>query len=200
MRKLINVLFVAAGLVLTANVANAQQKLGHLNSDDIFANYPEAKTVSTNLDNLAKTKQAEIDKMIAEYQTKYKAAEEKQKTLSEANKEVVGKELQAAGLEIQDLQKRINDASEKAKKDLADEQNRVFPPLQQKVGNAIAAVAKEKGLAYVFDTSVNQGYNNLVFSDGGEDITAAVKAKLGISASSAPAATKPAAGGAKPKQ
>lgn len=200
MRKLINVFFVAAGLVLTANVANAQQKLGHLNSDDIFANLPEAKTISASIENLAKTKQAEIDKMIGEYQNKLKAAQDKERTLSEANKDVVGKELQTAKTELDDLGKRIQDAREKATKDVTDEQNRVFPPLQQKVGNAISAVAKEKGLAYVFDTSVNQGFNNLVYSDGGEDITAAVKAKLGISASAAPAATKPAAGGAKPKQ
>jgi len=200
MRKLINVFFVAAGLVLTANVANAQQKLGHLNSDDIFANLPEAKTISASIENLAKTKQAEIDKMIGEYQTKLKAAQDKERTLSEANKDVVGKELQTAKTELDDLGKRIQDAREKATKDVTDEQNRVFPPLQQKVGNAISAVAKEKGLAYVFDTSVNQGFNNLVYSDGGEDITAAVKAKLGISASATPAANKPAAGGAKPKQ
>ncbi|MEE1945455.1 OmpH family outer membrane protein [Pedobacter sp. KR3-3] len=198
MRKLINVFFVAAGLVFTANVANAQQKFGHLNSDEIFASLPEAKTVSATVENLAKTKQAEIDKMIAEYQTKYKAAEDKQKTLSEANKDVVGKELQAAGQEIQDLGKRIEDARTKATKDVTDKQNELFPPLQQKVGNAIAAVAKEKGLAYVFDTSISQGFNSLVYSDGGEDITAAVKAKLGATATAAPAATKPA--GAKPKQ
>lgn len=198
MRKLINVFFVAAGLVLTANVANAQQKLGHLNSDDIFANLPEAKTVSTTIENLAKTKQAEIDKMISEYQTKLKAAQEKEKTLSEANKETVTKELMAAQTELQDLGKRIEDARTKATKDVGDKQNELFPPLQQKVGNAIAAVAKEKGLAYVFDTSVSQGFNNLVYSDGGEDITPAVKTKLGISATAAPA-TKPAAG-TKPKQ
>ena len=96
--------------------------------------------------------------------------------------------------------KRIEDARTKATKDVTDKQNELFPPLQQKVGNAIAAVAKEKGLAYVFDTSVAQGFNNLVYSDGGEDITAAVKTKLGISATAAPAANKPATGGAKSKQ
>jgi outer membrane protein len=59
MRKLINVLFVAAGLLLTANIANAQQKIGHLNSDEIYASMPEAKAAQTSLETLAKNKQAE---------------------------------------------------------------------------------------------------------------------------------------------
>jgi outer membrane protein len=190
MRKLINVFFVAAGLLLTANVANAQQKFGHLSSDEIFATLPEAKTISTTIETLAKAKQGEIDKMIAEYQTKLKAAQDKEKTLSEANKETVMKELQTAQIELQDLGKRIEDARTKATKDVGDKQNELFPPLQQKVAGVISAIAKEKGLAYVFDTSVSQGFNNLVYFDGGEDITAAVKAKLGISATAAKPAPK----------
>jgi outer membrane protein len=191
MRKLIKGLFVAAGLFLTSHVANAQQKFGHLNSDEIFATLPEAKTVSTTIENLAKAKQAEIDKMITEYQNKYKAAQEKERTLSEANKEQVLKELQQAQTELQDLQKRIEDARNKARTDVEAKQTELFPPLQQKVATAINSIAKDKGLAYVFDTAASQGFNNLVYADGGEDITAAVKAKLGISATAPAAAKKP---------
>ncbi len=198
MRKLINVFFVAAGLLLTANVANAQQKLGHLNSDEIYASMPEAKAAQATLENKAKTLQGEIDKMITEYQAKLKAAQEKEKTLSEANKETVTKELMAAQTELQDLGKRIEDARTKATKDVQDEQGRLFPPINTKLANAMTAVAKEKGLAYVFDTSASQGFNSLVYFDGGEDITAAIKTKLGISASAAAPKTTPA--GTKPKQ
>ncbi|WP_461788013.1 OmpH/Skp family outer membrane protein [Pedobacter sp.] len=197
MRKLINGLFVAAGLLLTTHVANAQQKFGHLNSDEIFSTWSEAKTVSTTIENLAKTKQAEIDKMITEYQNKLKAAQEKERTLSEANKDVVVKELQAAQTELNDLQKRIEDARNKAREAVEAKQAEVFPPLQQKVAAAIATISKDKGLAYVFDISASQGFNNLVYFDGGEDITGAVKTKLGISATAAPV-SKPAAGIKKP--
>lgn len=190
MRKLINGLFVAAGLLLTSQVANAQQKFGHLNSDEIFATLPEAKTVSTTIENLAKAKQAEIDKMIAEYQNKYKGAQDKERTLSEANKEQVLKELQVAQTELQDLQKRIEDARNKARTDVETKQGELFPPLQQKVAAAINVISKEKGLSYVFDTAASQGFNNLVYFDGGEDITAAVKTKLGISATAKPAPAK----------
>ncbi len=194
MKKLINGLFVAAGLFLITNVANAQQKIGHLNSDEIFGSLPEAKTVSTTIENLAKAKQTEIDKMITEYQNKAKAAQDKQKTLSEANKDVVIKELQVAEEELTGLQKRIEDARNKARTDVETKQGELFPPLQQKVAAAINAISKEKGLTYVFDTAVSQGFNNLVYFDGGEDITGAVKTKLGGSATPAakPATAKPA--------
>ncbi len=190
MKKLIKGLFVGAALFLTSQVANAQQKIGHLNSDEIFAALPEAKTVSTTIENLAKAKQAEIDKMIAEYQNKYKFAQDKEKTLSEANKDVVLKELQDAQVQLQDLQKRIEDARNKARTDVETKQSELFPPLQQKVATAINSVSKEKALTYVFDTAVSQGFNNLVYFDGGEDITGAVKTRLGISATAKPAAAK----------
>jgi outer membrane protein len=190
MRKLINVFFVAAGLLFTANVANAQQKIGHLNSEEIFAVMTEAKTAQTTLETLAKAKQAEITKMQTEYQTKYEAAVAKNKTLSEANKDAVTKELQVMGEELQGMEKRINDARTKAQQDVATKQSELFVPINQKFETAVKAVAKEKGLAYVFDIAAQQGANNLLYSDGGENITAAVRTKLGIAATAAPAAKK----------
>ncbi|WP_316831048.1 OmpH family outer membrane protein [Pedobacter aquatilis] len=191
MRKLINVFVVAAGLLFTANMANAQQKIGHVNSEDVFANLPESKTAQTTLENLSKSKQGEIDVMIKEYQTKMTAAQNKAKTRSEANKDAIDKELQAAETELQDLEKRIGDARTKAQQDLGTKQGELFQPIQTKVATAISSIAKEKGLAYVFDVANGQGGNNLVFWDGGEDITAAVKTKLGISATAAKPTTAP---------
>ncbi|WP_316745806.1 OmpH family outer membrane protein [Pedobacter gandavensis] len=182
MRKSINVFFIAAGLLFTANVANAQQKLAHLNSALIIEAMPEVKEARTKLEAFGKTKQADVEKMISEYQTKLASAEAKQKTLSEANKETVGKELQELGAQLQDLQKRIEDARAKAQQEMEAKNAELFNPIQVKADAAIKAVSKEKGFAYVFDTA-NQA---LVYWDGGDDITAAVKAKLGISATAAP--------------
>ncbi|MNK00886.1 Chaperone protein Skp precursor [compost metagenome] len=186
MRKLINAFFLAAGLLFTANIANAQQKLAHLNSANIIEAMPEVKTARTTLENLQKGKQTEIEKMIAEYQTKLKAAQEKEKTMSEANKEAVGKELQAMSVELQDLEKRITDARTKAQQELEAKNAELFNPIQVKADNAIKAVAKEKGYAYVFDTA-NQA---LIYWDGGEDITALVRTKLGLGAATTTAPKK----------
>ncbi|MGY4386018.1 outer membrane protein [Pedobacter sp. UYP24] len=189
MRKLRNAFFVAAGLLFTANMANAQQKLAHLNSALIIEAMPEFKAGQTALEALSKTKSADIDKMIAEYQTKYQAAQAKEKTISEANKETVGKELQAAGADLQDLQKRIEDAKAKAQQELEQKNTDIFNPIKSKAAAAINAVSKEKGYAYVFDVA-NPA---LVYFDGGEDITALIKTKLGISATAASPVAKPTA-------
>ena len=181
MRKLMNAFFVAAALLFTANIANAQQKLAHLNSAMIIEAMPEVKTARATLETLQKAKTADIEKMIAEYQTKLQAAQAKEKTLSEANKESVGKELQAAGVELQDLEKRIGDAKTKAQQELETKNAELFNPIQVKADAAIKAVSKEKGYAYVFDTA-NPA---LVYFDGGEDITALIKTKLGIPATAA---------------
>jgi len=180
-----NAFFVAAGLLFTANVANAQQKLAHLNSAIIIDAMPEVKKAKETLDALNKAKTADIEKMIAEFQGKYKAAQDKEKTLSEANKEVVGKELQTLSAELQDLEKRINDAKAKAQQEIEAKNVELFNPIQVKADAAIKAVSKEKGYAYVFDTA-NQA---MVYWDGGDDITDLVKTKLGISLTATTTAT-----------
>ncbi|RZK79492.1 MAG: OmpH family outer membrane protein [Pedobacter sp.] len=185
MRKLMTAFFVA-GLLFTANIANAQQKFAHLNYALIIEGLPEVKTARTTLEGLTKTKQAEIEKMYAEYTTKMSAAEAKQKTMSEANKDVVGKELQTAGAELQDLEKRINDAKVKAQQELETKNEELFNPIRIKTDAAIKAVSKEKGYAYVFDIANAV----VVYFDGGEDITSLIRTKLGISAT-APSAAAP---------
>lgn len=177
MRKLISAFFLAAGLLFTANIANAQQKLAHLNSAVIIEAMPEVKNARTTLETIQKAKQADIEKMITEYQGKLKAAQDKEKQMSEANREALTKELQTMGAELQDLEKRITEARTKAQQELEAKNAELFNPIQVKADNAIKAVAKEKGFAYVFDTA-NQA---LIYWDGGEDITDAVKTKLGIS-------------------
>jgi len=190
MRKLINVFFVAAGLVFTANVASAQQKIAHLDSEAIFSSMPEAKTATATLEALKNQKQAEIEKMKTEYQTKYDQAVAKNKTLSEANKETVTKELQVMSGELEDMQKRIGEATQKAQQDLATKQGELLAPLNTKFVTAVKAVAREKGFAYIFDISAQQGANNLLAWEGGDDVTAAVKTKLGITGAVAAAAPK----------
>lgn len=178
--KLIKLFFIAAGLTLTANAVNAQQKIGNINTDEVFSNLPDVKMASETVDNLTKVKKAEIDKIIAEYQTKLKTAQDKEKTLTEANKATLTKELEAAQTELDNLAKKIEDARAQAAKEISAKQGELYNPLQQKVKDAIAVVAKEKGLNYVFDVAARG--SNLVYTEGGEDITDLVKVKLGASA------------------
>jgi len=191
MRKFINLFFVALCLTFTSNIASAQQKIAHLNSETIFASMPEAKTATAALEALQQTKKAEIDKMQGEYSAKYTAAAAKEKTINEANKEAVNKELQVISNELAGMKNNIDQAVQKAQQDMAAKQGELMTPLQTKFIIAVKAVSKEKHIAYVFDTFSQQGPSNIAYWEGGDDITAAVQAKLGTTAASvAPAAAK----------
>lgn len=190
MKKLINVFFITAGLLFAVNVSNAQQKIGHLNSQVIFASMPEAKAMSATLEALQNTKKGEIEKMKAEYNTKYQAAVAKNKSLSAANKTVVSKELETMSAELDALKQRINESGQKAEQELGAKQNELGAPLQARFIAAVKAVAKEKSIAYVFDVASQQGASNVLAWEGGDDVTDAVKAKLGISATTTPAVKK----------
>ncbi|MBC8054460.1 MAG: OmpH family outer membrane protein [Sphingobacteriaceae bacterium] len=186
MKTFVKVAVVAVGLFFTGSAVNAQQKFAHINSAALLEVMPDVKQADAKFQTFQKAKQGEIELMQAEYQKKLTVAQEKEKTLSEANKVVVGKELEAMGKELQDLGKRISDTGEKAKQELAQKQDELYQPIFKKAGDAVNAVAKEKGYAYVFDVS----QPGVVFFEGGDDILALVKTKLGITATAAPATAK----------
>ena len=185
MKTFVKVAVVAVGLFFTGSAVNAQQKFAHINSAALLEVMPDVKQADAKFQTFQKQKQSEIELMQTEYQKKLTVAQEKEKTLSEANKVTVGKELEVMGKELQELGKRINDTGEKAKKEMAAKQDELYQPIFKKAGDAVNAVAKEKGYAYVFDVS----QPGVVYFDGGDDIISVVKAKLGIAAS-APSAKK----------
>ena len=62
-----------------------------------------------------------------------------------------------------------------AQQDLAKRQNEAYAPIEKKVNDAVAKVAKANGWDFVFDTNTV----GLVYK-GGADATAAVKKELGL--------------------
>lgn len=166
-------------LVFGLQSVSAQQKIGHLDSETIFSIMPEFKAAQASLEAINKTKTAELEKMKTEIQTKYNQGIAKNKTLSEANKDVVLKELQVLNDELENLKKRLDAAYQKAQEDMAAKEAELIAPVRTKFINAIKLVAKEKDLAYVFDTAKDPD-NNLVAWNDGIDIASAVKDKLGI--------------------
>lgn len=178
MKNLLRIGVLAVGLFLAVDSANAQQKFGHINSADLLQAMPEMKTADANFQTFAKAKQTSLELMDAERQKQMKSYEEKYKTLSEANRAVLEKELTTLGASIQDLEKRITDAQEKAQEELTTKRSELYQPVFKKAEDAVKAVAKEKGFAYVFDVS----QPGVVYFDGGEDLITAVKTKLGIAA------------------
>lgn len=192
MKKLLNVAAIAVGLLFAGNAANAQQKLAHINSQELLSLMPELKSADATFKTFQQQKQTVLEQMDGERQKKIQTYRDKEATISQANKEAVGKELETMGKEIEDFTKRMQETQQKAQQELGQKQQELYNPVYQKAEAAVRAVAKEKGYAYVFDVS----QTGVVYFDGGEDIIALVKAKLGIPANAtaapAPAAAAPA--------
>ena len=66
--KRLSVLFAAVMMFVAVGTASAQQKLAHMDYQEVLALMPEAKKVSTDLDTFSKTKEAEIKKLADAWQ------------------------------------------------------------------------------------------------------------------------------------
>lgn len=176
MKSLLKSIAILALVVFTVGGLKAQQKIGHVNSSTLLQSMPEMKQADETFNTLRETKLKELEAMDQERQTKIASYQEKYKTLSEANKDSVGKELEALGQEIETMAQRIDELNQKSQQELATKREELYQPILAKADNAVKAVAKEQGYAYVFDVA-NQA---VVYFEGGEDITDLVKKKLGI--------------------
>jgi len=169
MKKLFKVVLVALCVVFTANLAKAQNKIGYVYFNAIIDVMPEKTKLGKDLQDYQKTFVDRLQAMQAEYQTKGKAYEAGRDKMTDAVR------LQTEG-ELGDMQKRIQDYSTNAQQQLEAKQNEWAKPLLDKVKTAVDAVAKEKGYAYVFDAT----QQIMIVSPVNDDLTAAVKLKLGL--------------------
>ena len=164
------VLFLACGLLL-GNVVFGQTalKLGWINSAELLQAMPEKAKADSDVAKYARSFQDQIDIMMKDYQSKGQDYQAKEKTMTDAMKDVRMKE-------IQDLQNRIQSIQESAQEKLQTKKQDAYSPILDKADKAIKFVAKEKNYDYIFDQS--QGM--LLFGKEGDNILPLVKAHLGI--------------------
>ncbi len=169
MKKLFKVALVAVCMVFMGNFAKAQSKIGYIQFDVIIQALPEFKTLQTQLQAYQKQWTDQLSTLNTEYQNKATDYQSKQATMTDAIK--AGKVA-----ELTDLQKRFNDQQELARQQVEAKTNELSKPLIDKVKAAITDVAKEKGYAYV----LNSTQTDLLVSPAADDLGPAVKLKLGI--------------------
>lgn len=165
--KQIKTLLIAAILFLGATqISSAQSKIAHVDTQQIMSKYPAMLDAQKQLEKLSGTYDADIKKMIEEYQAKLKKYDAEATTVTEA----VNQERQK---EVQDMQKRIGDFRDNAQKELGKKQEEIMKPIVDKVKASIQKVGKAKGFQYVLDA------NGLLLADG-TDLTADIKKDLGF--------------------
>ncbi len=167
-----NKFLFSASLILSTLLcfnANAQLKIGYINSEAILYSMPEEKVMEETLKKKSDEYQAALEKMYADYGKSVEELQAKGNTLSEPIKETMMKDLA-------NRERTIKEFEEKAQEDLQKLQGQLLQPIQDKANTAVKAVAKENGYTWVFDLASG----SIVSAPDGDDLTPLVKKKLGI--------------------
>lgn len=161
------ILFLALSTVVSAQA----QKIGYTNSQAILAEMPDVKRAEAELESLQKQMRTKYDQMIKRYQTQRGAVEKKYQDglLSQVQ---LDQEIKKLGEEEKKIMKYEQDIMGQLQKKRAAS----IQPILKKVQDAIDAVSAEKGYLYIFDQSTGV----LLYAKPEDDITGAVKSKLGM--------------------
>lgn len=161
-------LLVSAGAFAQSGTA----KFGYVDTDYIMGEIPEYKAAQSELDKTSVQWQKEIDTKYAEVDKLYKAYQADAILLTDEMKKKRENEIINKEKEVKDLQKqRFGVDGELFKK-----RQELVQPIQDKVYNAIKAVADRRGLGFVMDKS---GQVSLLYANPKYDISDDVLVYLG---------------------
>ncbi len=143
------------------------QKIGHVNIEAVAQGMPEYAALQTELQNLEKQFQDELQRKQTEIQTKADAYEKEKATLSETLRNYREQELQKAYEEYQQFGQTSQQEYQKVS---STKQNEIM----EKIMKAVEEVGAAGGYAYILPA------NGIAYmGTGANDITDQVKAKVG---------------------
>jgi len=148
--------------------ANAQ-KFGHVNAQEIMQALPEISKMQSEMKSLQEMYKTDAESSEAEIKKKAEALEKEQATLPDNVK-------QRRQQEVQDMIQRYQQSLQDNEQALQKKYNELMEPIQKKVLDAINAVGQAGGYVYIMQT----GSALYISSTLSEDVTAKVKAKLGL--------------------
>ncbi|HMO62281.1 MAG TPA: OmpH family outer membrane protein [Ferruginibacter sp.] len=186
MKHLLTATFVMIFSVLgLMDAATAQTKIGYISTEELIGSMPEAEKANGQLQDYQTSLQEQGNEYLRELSEKDSVFQADSSKYSQATKELKRNDLIA-------LYQKVQGWNQTMQQLLQQKTQELLVPLRSKAFEAIKAVAKESGYAYVLDESA------ILVGPPGDDLLPLVKKKLGIKEKTAPAATGPA--GAKPKQ
>ena len=158
-------------LLIIAPMSVFAQKFGHIKTQEILTVMPEYTKAQTDIAAMEQQYRDEIKRAEEELSKKYAAYQQEQADLPKNIAERRQKELD-------DLMQKGMQFQQDAQQQLQQSWMEMIQPIAKKIDDAIKAVGQEGGYVYIFDlNSTNIPFVNETLST---DVTAAVKAKLGI--------------------
>ena len=161
-------------LVFSLSFSAFSQKYGYIDSEYILSNIPEYKEAQKELDRIAANWQKDIEKKFASIDSMYKKYQVEAITLPDNLKQKREEDIVKAEQDAKDLQKKRFGKDG----DLFKKREELVKPIQDRVFNAIEALAKDRGYAFVFDAA---GSMTIVYADPKFDLNDQVMQRLGIS-------------------
>jgi len=174
-------LFVAALAVilfLPAGSAQAQQRIGFVNSNDILNRIPEFATIQQNVDRMAQEWQGEIERRRSEVERMFRDYQARELLYTPDERQRRREDIMRAEEDLE--RRRMQYFGPEG--ELFQQQDRMMRPLQERIVAAIETVATAEGYDYVFDKSGDfvflfareqHNLNNRVLEELGIDATAA---------------------------
>jgi len=157
-------------LFLGVNAWAQENKSGHINLQEVLKAMPELKTAQDQINTIKSGLQKKSEQLSVEYNGKLTAFQELEK------KEKRSDALRNADVEeLNSIKARKDKFDTESNASLQADIDKLIQPVIDKANKAIADVANEKGLVYVFEAS-----NLLFYSKKSADILPEVRAKLGI--------------------
>lgn len=169
MKQLKTLLFAAILFFGATSFVNAQSKVAHINTQELVAAMPDYKSAQSQMDQLAKTYDADIKELATALKTKMDQYQAEAESKTQAENETRMQEL--AGMENNIRQYQVN-----AQKDMQQKELDLLKPITEKAKDAILKVARAQGFDYVLDSSQGSG---VIMADG-KDLMADVKKELGF--------------------
>lgn len=162
MKKILLVMMMVAGTIATAQT-------GYVNSQDLIGAMPEVAKADEALKTLTTRLQADVAK-------REDNAKQKMEDLAyemQAPKVTPERQQQIRTLAAE-IEKEVTNANKLAEMELSAKRNELLEPVYKKVNDAIAVVAKRRGMKIVVDIS------SVLFAEDELNLTADVRKELGL--------------------
>lgn len=165
--------FIISLFLMSALSIQAQMKIGHISSEYILKQLPDAQDAQKQLDALVVEWQNELNRMQKDWEKKYDEYDKKKLIMTEQRRADAERELRDLDQKIVDIRNRKFGQNG----ELFSKQNELMKPVQDRIFKVIQDVAAELQYDYVFDKS---GEILLMYANPTHDLTQKVLEKLQV--------------------
>jgi outer membrane protein len=168
MKKILTVLAVVMGLIMAGNSVQAQGKIGFISLPELIQGMPEYKKADTSMNEFNSALQQQYDDLVKEYN------EQSGLLSSKDTAKYTSAQLELKRKGVGDLLVKLQGWNQYVQQLQSQKNQELLAPIQKKALDAIQAVAKENGYAYIISK------DQLLVSPPADDILILVKKKMGV--------------------